>query len=1102
MIFDKDNLLKEIIRKTLNVLEQLGVDDDAATGYTDFDIYNSDGRLVVEVKTSFNDEIVKKLADELNPIVQKYDDNSYFEIDDSGNIFAYLVDNSLHLKDSLKELDKKLFDEFDESLELEALYEATQTDLTADEERKIKDFISKPGITAEEAKTFITGMQKSKGIHEDIEMVDYTPDVTMTFENACGIDEVPNNYNIGDTLVCDSDLCLEDGITIPAGKTFILIDTCGACDCPEIKFDNEFYNLIHSGEGAPLIALVMDLVDFMDNDEINPYLPVMESKRVTESLNESLSNKTVQKTNTKSLRESLKERDSEDFRNLSESFELESLYESVKDKFDKEAITQIKECVENKKNSSREIAKLIEGLSKGDKTYLFKLSESFSENERFAYELAKEMNLDFEGADNLLHDLNNLRADEWFDTVLDRCSDETIEKFITTYNLGKAQFESLEEDTSDNTVDVKELIRQEFHIKPWKNFKQTHFRKLMYKAYDVEFINGFSSKKSREDNLENGIKKLEDFLSDIDGCSVKFEYSYDGSLPVPVVNVRCPLQLESLEEGLVHFLETYKGYDIHRDVATGDFFATDSEGNEKFVDCDSVEDVKKLIDSSLTEDLGEEDIYSLLDNELGGRGYDKGIFDVLLDYCKNNSISEEQLRRLDTDELEILTLMAEGEEVTNWRASDEDNEYWLSVEKSLRDKFNLNESLNESKEIDSILEKVNNAFKETGFELDKNIKHENPSKGLFTDYHYQIVNLNHNFDVEDEEGSYEKLKEISEPLINRLHKLEGNGEEFNFTWNFGVDKEGHCTAGVDLRLSKELKDKDTINESLDHKYIDISEINSHRFPNLYEALNIGAVSLIVIDNKVIYNEKFSTGEMEEENIDYREVINEIKEFAKDWDLEFNLDLNYTESLNEDTKKDTRVVQYDITLTSDSLSRPRDIENALESYGIEVLGIEYGPYDEEFNGFTVDMVDSEDVDSEHIIEYLTNHSINVVDAQPTASWIINDYMGKLSEGLEDNDSTQAYELANNIVDYVSEVAPNIWIDLRNYENLPYGIIELQFDIDNGDWKHEHLYFDSLVKDYLEKNGYKIIDAYEEGNGEEDGGDVYSATHQFILRKVEG
>lgn len=56
-------------------------------------------------------------------------------------------------------------------------------------------------------------------------------------------------------------------------------------------------------------------------------------------------------------------------------------------------------------------------------------------------------------------------------------------------------------------------------------------------------------------------------------------------------------------------------------------------------------------------------------------------------------------------------------------------------------------------------------------------------------------------------------------------------------------------------------------------------------------------------------------------------------------------------------------------------------------------------------------------------------------------------------------------------------------------------DICYQIDWGDWKHEHLRADWLVKEFLNGLGYRYL--ISEETTEEDGSDTYSAEHRVML-----
>lgn len=64
---------------------------------------------------------------------------------------------------------------------------------------------------------------------------------------------------------------------------------------------------------------------------------------------------------------------------------------------------------------------------------------------------------------------------------------------------------------------------------------------------------------------------------------------------------------------------------------------------------------------------------------------------------------------------------------------------------------------------------------------------------------------------------YEILQQVAEPFVNALNKIESNEDNCYITWNFGFDKDGCVTAGVDLRLHPKFETDEKIENELKSK---------------------------------------------------------------------------------------------------------------------------------------------------------------------------------------------------------------------------------------------------------------------------------------------
>lgn len=103
--------------------------------------------------------------------------------------------------------------------------------------------------------------------------------------------------------------------------------------------------------------------------------------------------------------------------------------------------------------------------------------------------------------------------------------------------------------------------------------------------------------------------------------------------------------------------------------------------------------------------------------------------------------------------------------------------------------------------------------------------------------------------------------------------------------------------------------------------------------------------------------------------------------------------------------------------------------------------------------------------------------------------------QLEESLSEDDIK---ECAYGIEEYVYKSGFDNY-DLIDYEEYPMDTIVVTFRID-GDWKHEHLRFNWLVREWAEKNN-KTIYKIDEIPVEEDGSDYYVSDHQIFITSPE-
>lgn len=90
-LYSADELRQQIKYKLHKILKtQLGFDDHEVESYSRVDAYFVDNRLVIEVGCEVEYETLEEICNQLNPIVQECDPDSYFEPEQPGIITAFL----------------------------------------------------------------------------------------------------------------------------------------------------------------------------------------------------------------------------------------------------------------------------------------------------------------------------------------------------------------------------------------------------------------------------------------------------------------------------------------------------------------------------------------------------------------------------------------------------------------------------------------------------------------------------------------------------------------------------------------------------------------------------------------------------------------------------------------------------------------------------------------------------------------------------------------------------------------------------------------------------------------------------------------------------
>lgn len=160
---DIDVLQSDIIKSTIDYMMSQGFDENEALAYSAFEFEDEGDRFYIEVRCDgFDYDSMVELIQKLDDIVTRYDKQSYFDVAYPGIINAYIDKNSPVIE-TLKRIDK-----FNESYELQTLYEMNQSKLTSQDKQKLKKFVDKTE-DMEEIETYMRGLMykdKSKDIRK------------------------------------------------------------------------------------------------------------------------------------------------------------------------------------------------------------------------------------------------------------------------------------------------------------------------------------------------------------------------------------------------------------------------------------------------------------------------------------------------------------------------------------------------------------------------------------------------------------------------------------------------------------------------------------------------------------------------------------------------------------------------------------------------------------------------------------------------------------------------------------------------------------------------------------------------------------------------
>lgn len=160
---DIDMIQSDVIKSTVDYMMSQGFDENEALAYSAFEFEDEGDRFYIEVRCDgFDYDSMDELIQKLDEIVTRYDKQSYFDVAYPGIINAYIDKNSPVIE-TLKRIDK-----FNESYELQTLYEMNQSKLTSQDKQKLKKFVDKTE-DMEEIETYMRGLMykdKSKDIRK------------------------------------------------------------------------------------------------------------------------------------------------------------------------------------------------------------------------------------------------------------------------------------------------------------------------------------------------------------------------------------------------------------------------------------------------------------------------------------------------------------------------------------------------------------------------------------------------------------------------------------------------------------------------------------------------------------------------------------------------------------------------------------------------------------------------------------------------------------------------------------------------------------------------------------------------------------------------
>lgn len=174
--FNFDNLRMEIVTATIDYMTANGFEEDDARAYSDFEFVDDGDRFRCEVRGEFGLDEMGELSMILDPIVQRYDPDAYFDFVTTGILEAF-VSKNISVVESLKRADRH--NQF--KSDLTGLFESTQNKLSARDKNKLADFV-KNTDDVDEIETYLNGLlSKNESLLEYLD-IDNTDELDRELE--------------------------------------------------------------------------------------------------------------------------------------------------------------------------------------------------------------------------------------------------------------------------------------------------------------------------------------------------------------------------------------------------------------------------------------------------------------------------------------------------------------------------------------------------------------------------------------------------------------------------------------------------------------------------------------------------------------------------------------------------------------------------------------------------------------------------------------------------------------------------------------------------------------------------------------------------------